>query len=105
MYYEFEAGEQVYKLRLTTRAIIQLEAVLGKNPLMVFSDGELPRVTDMCAVLHAALQDQTHGMTMEKTYKVFDEYLQAGHTPSDFVSVMIEIYRVSGLLEGGEEKN
>ena len=42
---------------------------------------------------------------MDKVYDIFDAYLADGHTPSDFIGVIVEVYKVSGLLEGGEEKN
>ena len=105
MYYDFEACGEAYKLRLSAREICVLEPTLGKNPLMVFSGDSLPKITEMCAILHASLQELNHGVSMEKVYNIFDEYLADGHTPSDFISVILEVYKVSGLLEGGEEKN
>lgn len=105
LYYEFEVSGEIYKLRLNTRAIITLENTLGKNPLMVFNGEELPKIADMCAILHAAMQEMNHGCSMEKVYNVFDAYLAEGHTPGEFINVILEIYKVSGLLEGSTEKN
>lgn len=105
MYYDFEAGGEAYKLRLNTRQSCVLEKMLGMNPLMIFSVDGIPKISDMCAVLHASLQELNHGVSMQKVYEIFDAYLADGHTPSDFVSVIFEVYKVSGLLEGGEEKN
>lgn len=104
LYFDFEAGGEAYKLRLNTRAAVTLEAQLGKNPLMIFQEGELPKIAEMCAVLHASAQELNHGVTMEKVYKIFDAYLDEGHTPAEFIGVILEIYKVSGLLER-EEKN
>ena len=48
MYYEFEVGNKVYKLRLTTRNVVSLEKQLGCNPLGIFGNGEtLPTVSQM----------------------------------------------------------
>lgn len=105
MYYDFEAGGETYKLRLNTRQTCVLEQMLGKNPIMIFSGDSLPMISDMCAVLHASLQELNHNISMQKVYDIFDAYLADGHTPSDFVSVILEVYKVSGLLEGGEAKN
>lgn len=108
MYYDFKAGEHEYKLRLTTRSTIMLEKALGCNPLMIFKDDEqLPPVTVMVQVLHASLQEYHHGMSMEKVYGVFDEYLADGNTPMDFVGEIIEVYKVSGIIpnDRGAEKN
>ena len=57
MYFNFEAGNKEYKLRLNTRNLIELEKRIGCNPLSIFGDGEsLPTVSVMVAVLHASLQ-------------------------------------------------
>ena len=99
LYFDFEAGGEVYRLRLNTRSLVTLEAQLGKNPLMIFQGGELPLITEMCAVLHASMQELNHGVTMDKVYKIFDAYLDEGHTPAEFIGVILEVYKVSGLLE------
>ena len=46
LYYDFEAGNKAYKLRLNTRNIVGLEKVLGCNPLGIFGNGEtLPTIS------------------------------------------------------------
>lgn len=108
LYVDFEAGGNAYQLRLNTRNTVALERLLGRNPVMaIFGSGEeLPTVTSMVQVLHMALQERHHGMSLEKTYDIFDAYLADGHTPMDFVNVILEIYRAAGLLQGGaDEKN
>ena len=105
MYHDFEVGGETYKLRLNTRQTCVLEQTLGKNPIMIFSDDRMPKISDMCSVLHASLQELNHGISMTKVYEIFDEYLADGHTPSDFISVILEVYKVSGLLDGGDAKN
>ena len=108
MYVDFEAGGNAYQLRLSTRNTVALEKMLGRNPVMaIFGNGEeLPTVTSMVQVLHMALQEYHHGMSLDKTYDVFDSYLADGHTPMDFVSVIVEVFRAAGLMGGGgDEKN
>lgn len=112
LYYEFEAGNNTYKLRLNVRNIVTLEKTLGCNPLMVFGAGDrVPTVTEMVAILHNSLQAYNHGITMENSFKIFEDYLDDGHQITDFVSVIIDIYRASGIMkpEGAidedEEKN
>lgn len=107
-YVDFEAGGNAYQLRLNTRNTVALEKLLGKNPVMaVFGNGEeLPTVTSMVQVLHMALQERHHGISLDKTYSIFDDYLADGNTPMDFVSVVMDVYKAAGLLQGGgEEKN
>jgi len=48
MYYDFEAGNSAYKLRLNTRNIIALEKALGCAPLGIFGKGDrIPTTTEM----------------------------------------------------------
>lgn len=106
-YINFVAGNKEYKLRLSTRAIVALEKQLGCNPLSIFGDGDtLPTITTMVYVLHASLQQLNHGITLNDAYDIFDTYLADGHTMTDFLPVMIEIYKVSGLIGNEDtEKN
>lgn len=108
MYYDFEAGNKTYKLRINTRNIIQLEKALGCNPLGIFGDGEtVPTITVMVTVLQAALQQYHHGITLNDAYDIFDDYIADGNTAINFVNVILEIYKVSGLVpkEVETEKN
>lgn len=111
LYYDFEAGNKAYKLRLNTRNTVSLEKALGCNPLSVFGKGDtIPTVTTMVHILHASLQALEHSITLEKAYDIFDAYLEDGHSATDFISVILEIYKVSGIIrddaqEGSNEKN
>ena len=105
MYIDFHAGDKDYKLRLATRNIVALEKQIGCNPLAIFGTGEtIPEVSIMVAVLHASLQKYEHGIDMEKAYDIFDTYLEDGHTMTDFLSVIVEIYKASGLIANGKDK-
>lgn len=99
MYVDFTAGNKDYKLRLNTRNVVALERSLGCNPLSVFGDGDtLPTVTVMVTVLHASLQQLNHGVSLNDAFDIFDEYLADGHSATDFINVMLDIYKVSGLI-------
>lgn len=99
MFYTFEAGNETYKLRLNTRNIVELEKLIGKNPLAIFDNGEtLPPITEMVAILHCSLQQFQHSITLNKTYDIFDAYLADGKTASDFIGVIVEIYKASGII-------
>lgn len=103
-YIDFEAGNNAYKLRLNTRNVVSLEKRIGINPLAVFGNGEtIPTITVMVEVLHASLQQLNHGITLEKAYSIFDEWLADGHTMTDFLPIMIDIYKASGLIGTEEE--
>lgn len=107
MYYDFEAGNKAYKLRLNTRNTIALEKQLGCNPLAVFGDGTtLPTVQQMVNILWASLQQYHHGITANDAADIFDAYLEDGNLVTDFLAVIIDVYRVSGLIPSEDaEKN
>lgn len=111
MYVNFEAGNKAYKLRLNTRSIVLLEKQLGCNPLSIFgaNNDTIPTVTVMVSVLHAALQQYNHGISLNDAYDIFDDYLADGNSSTDFIMVLLDIYKASGLIpsdkEGKEEKN
>ena len=99
MYVNFSAGNKDYKLRLSTRNIVALEKQLGCNPINIFGSGDtVPSITVMVAVLHASLQQYNHGITMNDAYDIFDEYLADGNSTVDFIPVIIDIYRTSGII-------
>ena len=108
MYVDFTAGNKEYKLRLSTRSVVALEKQLGCNPVSMFGNGDImPTITTMVSVLHASAQQFNHGITMNEAYDIFDAYLADGHTMTDFIPVIVQIYKVSGLFKGEEvgEKN
>lgn len=105
MYFDFEAGNKVYKLRLTTRAVMALESKIGCNPMMIFgtNGNRIPTITEMIHILHNSLTHFNHGITLNDAMGIFDEWLDAGHTPTDFIAVIIEVYKASGIIPNTEE--
>ena len=106
-YIDFEAGNKSYKLRLNTRAIVLLERQLGCNPLSIFgaNNDTIPTVTVMVSVLHASLQQYNHGINLNDAYDIFDKYLEDGNSSTDFIPVIIEIYKASGLIPNDKEES
>lgn len=110
LWYDFEAGNKAYKLRLNTRNTVTLEKALGCNPLAIFGNGEtIPTVTEMAQILFCSLQQYHHGITLNDAFDIFDEYLADGHSVTDFIPVILEIYKASGIIRSdakeGAEKN
>lgn len=107
MYYDFSAGNKDYKLRLNTRNIVELEKKIGCNPLGIFGKGDtIPTVTTMVTVLHSSLQQYHHGINLNDAYEIFDDYLTDGNSATDFINVIVEIYKASGIInESLVEKN
>ena len=106
LYTDFHAGNKDYKLRLSIRNTVALEKMLGCNPLMIFGNGErMPTITEMTTILHFSLQQYQHNLTMTDSQDIFEEWLNDGNAITDFVAVIIEIYKVSGIIKNEEEKN
>ena len=107
MYFDFEANNKTYKLRLNTRNIIALEKQLGCNPIAIFGTGDrIPSVTEMVFILHYSLQQYNHGITLDDAYNIFDDFMADGNTPTEFIKVILEVYKVSGIIKAeNTEKN
>lgn len=104
MYVDFSAGNKDYKLRLSIRSTVALEKQLGVNPLMIFGNGEtIPTITTMVNVLHAALQQYHHGISVNDAYDIFETWLNDGNSITDFLPIIIEIYKVSGIIKQDED--
>lgn len=100
LYTEFTAGGKDYKLRLNTRAVVGLEKQLGMNPLAIFGNGDtLPTITSVVQILHAGLQQYQHGISLDDVYDIYDAYIADGHTMTDLLTVIVDLYKVSGLIK------
>ena len=104
MYIDFNAGGKDYKLRLTTRNIVALEKAIGCNPLSIFGNGEeIPSITTMVMILWQSLQKFHHNIGLNEAYDIFDEYLEE-NTAIDFIPVILDIYKVSGIIKNDNNK-
>lgn len=98
-YIEFSAGNKDYKLRLNTRNTVMLEKQLGCNPLSIFGDGEtIPTITVMVSILHASMQQYQHSISLNDAFDIFDTWLDDGHSSTDFIPIILDIYRASGII-------
>lgn len=95
-------GEEEYKLKLTTAAIIDLESKYKTNLMELINintEMGLPPLSVMIDITHAALQKYHHGIKKEDVYDMFDRYEEGGGSQlSFFTGVFIEIYTVSGFF-------
>ena len=108
MYVDFNAGGKAYKLRLNTRTTIALEKQLGCNPLSIFGEGDtMPTITTLVHVLYCSLLSLQHNIGLEDAYDIFDAYLADGNSATEFLSVVIDVFKVSGIIKADKvsEKN
>lgn len=115
LYYEFNTNDKTYKLRLSTRNTIALEKQLGCNPMTIFFPGgkisskeedefTIPSVTTMVYILHYSLQQYQHNISLNDSYDIFDKWLDEGNTVTDFMPIITEIFKVSGIFAEGKEE-
>ncbi len=111
MYVEMTVGSHTYKLKLTVRGIVQLEKDLGYNPLQMFmgiDEDVLPKLGDIIRVLHRTMQPFNHGISLDDTYDIYEDFIKDGHTMWDIIPVLINVFIEAGFLpkaEGEEAKN
>ena len=105
LYYTLTIKDKDYKCRLAARNCVDLEKKLGTNPLNIFMEiakkGEVPNLEVLMIILHASLQKYQHGISLDDTYDIYDEFVDEGNNLMDLVPVLLEIFKVSGLM--GEE--
>ena len=107
LYVDFTAANKDYKLRLNTKNIVTLEKLIDKNPLAIFGDNgnRLPTITEMVTILYCSLQQLNHSISLNDAYTIFDNYLADGHSATDFIPVIMEVYKCSGIVSIVESEN
>mgnify|MGYP006908824005 CR=1 FL=1 len=108
LFHTITIKDKDYKARLTARALVELEKKMGTNPVNVFikmgqSEGYMPETSDLILILHASLQAMEHGITLDKTYELFDEMMDEGKSIVDLVNLIVEIFKVSGMYPDNED--
>lgn len=102
LYTNFVVGDKEYKCKLNTKSLVNLEKRLGMNPLNIFmslGENNLPKLEDMLIILHESLQSLEHGISMDDVYDIYDSYIECGNTFVDFIPVIMDIYKTSGLIK------
>ena len=58
----------------------------------------------MINILSAALQRFEHGLTQNDAISIFDTWLDEGHNIAEFIPVILDVYKVSGLISSENEE-
>lgn len=103
MYKIMTIGNKDYKLKLSIRGCIDLEKKLGTNPLNVFiriqaNNNELPSMNELMLILHAMLQPYEHGISIDDTYDLYEQWMDEGHGLIDLMNLFTEVLEVSGFI-------
>lgn len=102
LYKLFKVGDKELKLRLRAKDCVDLESRLGESPLtrlMETQNGKIPSIGFMIAVLHSSLQAFEHGYNLEKTYELYDEYVDNGGDLTGLLPEIVDVFEVSGFFK------
>ncbi|WP_438312217.1 DUF6096 family protein [Sporosarcina sp. FA9] len=106
-YTTFTVGTKDFKMRITASGIIELEKKLGgRNPLsilMAIEGGDLPSVSSVLLILHAAMQKFHHGTKFDDVLSLYDEYTEDGNSYIDLMPVLMDVFKVSGFFNGAAQ--
>lgn len=108
MYTLLTIGENEYKLRLTTREVVNLEKRIGCNPMTPFmrvEEGIMPEISVLVAILHASLQKYHHGITFDKCCDLYDDYCEEHGMTEFMLDVVLPLYREAGIIPKETEEN
>lgn len=98
LFLDFKVDKEVYKLRLTTRNVISLEAKYGCSPLALFEGEQIPKISVLADILHAALQTYHHSISLDDTHAIIDTWVEQGNSLTDLIYVVLELFKVSGII-------
>lgn len=108
LYTTIEINEKEYKCRLGAKECVDLERRLGANPLNLFLETskkeQLPSIELLVSIFHASLNKYHHEIKLADAYKIYDDYVDEGHTLEDFIPFIMEIFEVSGFFKAPKEE-
>lgn len=99
--YNLQIKDRYYTCKFTTQACIESEKKLGTNPINVFmkaSEGEIPKLSDLMTIFHGCLSEYNHGISLQDSYKIYDDYCAEGGNIISFISVLVDILKDSGFI-------
>lgn len=105
MYSNLKIGDKELKLRLNTRMCVELERKLGCSPIELLMEVDaqgnpkMPKLENLITILHASLQAYEHGYNIDKTYELYDEFVDNGGTLAEMIPAIMEIFKVSGFFK------
>lgn len=97
----WEVGGKIYKLKLKTPDIVELEQKYKTNLMNIMGSGQggMPALSVMLDVAHAAMKGWQHGITKNEVQNLFSRYIEEGGSQLSFyMTVYMEIFTVSGFF-------
>lgn len=96
-----------YRCKLSTRALVECENLLGDNPINILEDmGEkLPKLDTLLTILWCSMMDYNHSIKKSEIYSIFDSYIAAGHNILDLAAFIFDLFVDSGMIAVPEEES
>jgi len=97
-----KVGNKELKLRLRARDCVDLESKLGESPLNVLmrlEGGKIPSLGFIITILQHSLQALEHGYNLEKTYDLYDEYIENGGDMMEMFEILTDVFEISGFFK------
>ncbi|MFZ2538555.1 MAG: DUF6096 family protein [Oscillospiraceae bacterium] len=101
----FKVGNEEYKLRLTSRSIVDIEQKLGKSIFYSLEHIQDNLVGTVTAILWGSMQAFNTGITSEKTFELYDQYIDEGNSVEDMMQVILDLFEVSGFFKKGQKES
>ena len=98
-YITLPVGDKEYKLRLTSQACVGLEKKLKTSLFNALKKMDDMAIETIVMLLHSAMQALEHGITLEKTYAIYDELVDEGKKLEDIIEILFDILEVSGFFK------
>lgn len=110
-----------YKLRMTSKSIVEIEKKLGENPLNVFMSAmsgvqfdetgeaivstiKMPKLTDMIYIFWGALLPLNANINFDAACDLCTDYMDDGRSYEDFLNLITEIFIESGFMRKPEKE-
>lgn len=101
-FYTLTVNGETYKLRLTAKAIMDIEKRLGKPLFKALETIQENMVETITTILWGAMQPFNAGFPLEKAVSLFDSYIDEGHSIEELMQEVNRLFEASGFFKKGQ---
>ena len=93
-----------YNLKLTSRALVKLERELGTNPVNLFmvEGTALPQMEGLIKVFRYSFPKDMN-ISEDQAFDLFDDFIEEGNDLTSFIEMIVEVFKVSGIIPKDSE--
>lgn len=104
-FYTLTVGEKTYNMRLTAGAIMSIEKKLGKPLFKALEQIQENMVETVTTIIWGAMQPLNAGFTLDMATKLFDDYIDDGHSIEELMQEINGLFEASGFFKKGQAQN